>query len=172
MKKVSIYLGIIVALFVLLYVVNQQSEKSTNSGLNDIAQELYHTNASKLNPLTRDQLQDENYQHIIIEKDLDRKLADKETFFAYYFSPACSHCQATTPVVAPIVDQLAVDWQQFNLLEYSHGYNKYKIEFTPTIIFYKNGVEADRIVGEVATANSQVTGDMLKEWFQKHMAES
>ncbi|MEI7027453.1 thioredoxin family protein [Paenibacillus sp. y28] len=147
MKKMLIYLGIIVVIFAALFVVNKQSEKVN-------ADNPYGVNPSQLNPATRQQLSDPNYQNIILPDSLDKKIANKEEVLVYFFQPTCPHCLATTPVINPMVKDLGVDLKQLNLLEYVKGWDKYKITGTPTIVYYKDGKEAARLENGVATTEA------------------
>ncbi|MEC0267445.1 thioredoxin family protein [Paenibacillus anseongense] len=167
MKKLLIYLGIVVILFGGLYFVNQQSTKSSDQAN---AGNPYGVAASKLNPETVKQLNDPNYQNLILPKDLDQRLKNKETFFQYYYASTCPHCKITTPVLVPIEKELGIDVKQFNLEEFKDGWEKYKVESTPTLIYYKDGKEVDRIVGGVpeAGATGGNTPEMFKAFFQKY----
>lgn len=139
MKKLLIYLSIIVLLFAGLYVLNYYQNGSSDN--------VYGLRESKLTPSTRKQLDDPNYQNIILPDQLKSKLAKKESGFVYFFSPECPHCVATTPLLNPIAEQYDVDLPKFNLLQFVNGWQTYGIEFTPTVVYYKDGVEVDRIVG-------------------------
>jgi thioredoxin 1 len=141
MRKLSIYFGVVVVLFALLWGLNQMQLKAQSDN-------IYGIPATKLNPLTVQQLKDPNYQNIILPDNLDKRLQNKESFFVYYFSPDCPHCRATTPVLAPLAKSAGADFNQYNLMEFKQGWQNYKIESTPTLVYYKNGQETDRLVGE------------------------
>lgn len=104
-------------------------------------------NKDSLKPETIAQLDDPNYQNIILPEDLKAKLDNKEDVTVYFYSPTCSYCQQTTPIVAPLAEDLGIDLVQFNLLEFESGWDQYGIKETPTIVQYKAGKEAERIVG-------------------------
>ena len=78
MKKLLIYLGIVVLLFGGLYFVNQQSTKSSDKAN---AGNPYGVAASKLNPETVKQLTDPNYQNLILPKDLGCKIEEQRNIF-------------------------------------------------------------------------------------------
>ncbi|MNR68338.1 hypothetical protein D3C85_1928340 [compost metagenome] len=61
--------------------------------------------------------------------------------------------------------------KQFNLEEFQDGWNNYKITSTPTLVYYKNGVEVDRIEGGVpeSGATGGNTPEVFKAFFQKNM---
>ncbi|WP_240419172.1 thioredoxin family protein [Paenibacillus periandrae] len=169
MKKIAIYLSIIVVLFAGLYVVNQQSDKAKNS---KFANNVYGMAPDKMNPETVKQLDDPNYQNIILPAELDKKLNAKEDFFVYYFASTCPHCKRTTPVLAPLSKELGIDVKQFNLEEFKDGWSKYNIQSTPTLIYYKAGKEVERIVGGIAEAGQQgYNSDSFKQFLQKYKAK-
>ncbi|CAG7650887.1 thioredoxin family protein [Paenibacillus allorhizosphaerae] len=158
MKKLAIYLSIIVVLFGAMYIVNQQS---TEAKLGKYANNVYGIAPDKLHPETIKQLDDPNYQNIILPDALDKKIAAKESFFLYYFASTCVHCKATTPVLVPVAKSLNADIKQFNLEEFKNGWDRYKIQATPTLIYYKEGKEVERIEGEQ-------TADTFKNFISKH----
>jgi hypothetical protein len=45
----------------------------------------------------------------------------------------------------PMAKELGIDLVQYNLLEFKPGWDKYRIEVTPTIVQFKDGKEAARI---------------------------
>jgi len=170
MKKLLIYLGIVVILFGGLYFVNQQSNKPSASASKDYPYNPYGVAVSKLNPETVKQLNDPNYQNVTLPADLDKRLKNKESFFQYFYASTCPHCKVTTPVLVPMEKELGLDVKQFNLEEFKDGWQKYNIQFTPTLVYYKDGVEAGRIEGGVPEGGSSSgnTPDMFKAFFQKY----
>jgi thioredoxin 1 len=166
MKKLALYLSIIIVLFAGLYIVNQQSDKAKNG---KYANNVYGIAPDKMNPETVKQLDDPNYQNIILPADLDKKLSAQEDFFVYYFASTCPHCKRTTPVLYPLTKEMNVDVKQFNLEEFKDGWNKYNIQSTPTLIYYKGGKEVERMVGGVAEAGQQgYNADSYKQFLQKY----
>jgi thioredoxin 1 len=141
MKKMLIFIGIIVALFVALAVVNNLQNKEKVEGNNPYKTE-------DLEQATIDQLDDPNYQNIILPKDLEDKLENKEDLTVYFFSPTCSHCQAATPKLMPLAEEMNIHIDQYNVLEFEQGWDQYRISGTPTLIRFENGVEVARIDGD------------------------
>jgi len=159
-NMVFIYIGIVVVLLVGIFALNNLEQDNP----------LYGKPASKLNPATQAQLNDVNYQNIILPEALDEKIENKEDFFVYMFSSTCNYCKATTPQIMPIVGELGIDLHQFNVLEFPEYQVKYNIEFTPTLIYFEGGVEKERIVGGVA-AEGSVQGATLEDFrafFEKY----
>lgn len=176
MKKLLIYLGIIVGLFVLLFIVNHQSEKAKEQArlskidpsTNEKSLQLYGVEASKLRPETLAQLNDPNYQNIIKTDDLRKAINDKKDMFVYYFQTTCPHCQATTPLLNPIAQAAGVDLKQFNLWEFEPGWNEFKITATPTIIYYKGGKEVLRMEGGIShDGQPGYSADDFKKFFEE-----
>ncbi|MGD6858335.1 thioredoxin family protein [Bacillus infantis] len=154
MKKVIIFLVIIIALFAGVAVLTSMQNKEKVSGNNPYGTE-------NLKSETIDQLDDPNYQNIILPDELEKKLKAGEDATVYFFSPTCPHCQRTTPVVAPLADEMGVDLVQFNLWEFENGWDNYNINETPTIVQYKDGKETNRITGSQDK-------EVFEEWFNEN----
>jgi thioredoxin-like negative regulator of GroEL len=154
MKKVMIFLVIIIALFAGVAIL-------TNIQKNEQVSENNPYGTDDLKPETIDQLDDENYQNIILPDELEQKIADKEDATVYFFSPICSHCQRTTPIVSPLSKEMGIDLVQYNLYEFEEGWDDYRIESTPTIVQYKDGKEVARIVGY----NEE---SVFEQWFNEN----
>lgn len=136
-KMIYVYIGIIIILFGSIFVLGNLEKDN----------KLYGMPSSDLNPATRALLDNPNYQNIILPEELDKKIADKEDFYVYMFSSSCQYCLTTTPHLIPIASELNIDLPMFNLLEFKSYQNKFNIEFTPTLLYFKDGVEVDRLVG-------------------------
>lgn len=139
MKKVIVFLLIIIGLFAALFFLNKAQNEEKAEG-NPYGKDTLH-------PETVKQLDDPNYQNIILPEELDKKIENGEDVTVYFHSPTCPHCVRTTPIVAPLAKDMGVDLVQYNLLEFEQGWNDYGIESTPTIVQYKDGKEVNRIVG-------------------------
>ncbi|MBD2846066.1 thioredoxin family protein [Paenibacillus sp. IB182496] len=157
MKKMGIFLGVIVILFGAIFFLNRSN-----------VNELYDKPVSELNPATRDILDDPNYQNIILPDELDQQVADGESMFVYFFASDCPHCKATTPVLMPLADTLGVEVEQFNLREFTSYFDKYGIEYTPTLAYFENGQEVDRMVGGVSSTASGYSEDDFTAFFNKY----
>jgi thioredoxin 1 len=145
MKKMLIIGGVVVAIFALIIVL-------TNISNNDkLANNPYDTD--DLEQPTIDLLSDENYQNIALPDEVDEKIKSGEPTTVYFFSPTCPHCQATTPVLMPVAEDMDIDVLQYNLLEYEQGWQDYFIEATPTLVHYENGEEVSRWVGSQPKEN-------------------
>lgn len=139
MKKVLIFGGILVTLFVALYF--------TNSYSNQIRSEGNPYGKPKLHQSTIAQLDDPLYDNQILPDQLQDKLANEEDVFVYFYSPECGFCKQATPILVPLTEELGINLYKYNLLEFQQGWQDYKIESTPTIVQFKKGKEEIRIVG-------------------------
>jgi thiol-disulfide isomerase/thioredoxin len=154
MKKVVIFLAIVIVLFAGVAILDHMQQKEKVSKDNPYGKDSLHPETVKL-------LDDPNYQNIILPEELEKKLEAKEDVTVYFFSPTCPHCLKTTPIVAPLSKEMGVDLVLFNLLEFEKGWDDYGITETPTIVQYKNGKETARITGYNEKA-------VFKEWFEKN----
>lgn len=159
-KTVFIYIGIVILLLAGIFSLKFLEQDSP----------LYGKPTSELNPATRELLNNENYQNIILPAALDEKVENKEDFLVYMFSSTCIYCKETTPQIMPIVNELGVELNQFNLLEFPEYQAKYNIEFTPTLIYFEDGVEKERIVGGVVAEGSGqgATLEDFRAFFEKY----
>ena len=151
MKKLWIIGGAIVAVFILLIVLTNMSNDKK------LADNPYGTDDLKQE--TIDQLDDENYQNIILPDDLKEQVESGEPVTAYFFSPICVHCKAMTPVLMPVVEEMDVDLVQYNIYEFEQGWEDYMIEATPTMIHFEDGKEVSRMVGNQPKENIQAFFD-------------
>ncbi|MDF1510210.1 thioredoxin family protein [Robertmurraya sp. DFI.2.37] len=154
MKKVIIFLAIIIVLFAGVALLTKMQNEEKVSEDNKYKKDTLH-------PETIAQLDDPNYQNLILPEELKEKLDNNEDVTVYFYSPTCSHCQRTTPVVAPLSEELGIDLVQYNLLEFEKGWDQYGISETPTIVQYRNGEEVARIVGYKEK-------EVFEEWFNQN----
>jgi thiol-disulfide isomerase/thioredoxin len=156
MKKVLIFLvGIIIIFSGISILTNMQTEKKAEGN---------PYGKDSLNPETVAQLDDPNYQKLILPDELAKKLTSDNEVTVYFYSPTCPHCKRTTPVVAPLTEKMEIELDQYNLLEFEQGWDDYQITSTPTIVHYKNGKEVARIVGYHEEAE-------FKAWFNEHVGK-
>ncbi|WP_019244054.1 MULTISPECIES: thioredoxin family protein [Bacillus] len=152
MKKVIIFLIVIIALFVGIALItntqNSQKVKDNPYGKDDLHQE------------TIDQLDDKNYQYVITPENLEKKLNNEKETIVYFYSPTCHYCKEATPKVLAAAKKLDIDVNQYNLYEFENGWDDYGIENTPTLVVYENGKEKDRIVGDT---DQKVFEDFFKK---------
>ncbi|MED3661082.1 thioredoxin family protein [Ureibacillus sp. FSL K6-8385] len=141
MKKLGIIAAIVVILFAAVIILTNLSNKSK------LENNPYGT--TNLKQSTIDLLDDKNYQNIILPDDLRKKIKSGEPVVAYLFSPECPHCKNMTPRLMPIADEMGIHIDQLNILEYEKGWDEYDVEYTPTLIYFKDGKEVKREVGAI-----------------------
>lgn len=154
MKKIIVFVILIVAIFGVTAFVSSKQQAVKVEG-NPFGKETLH-------PATVEQLDDPNYQNLILPNELEDDLESNKERFVYFYSPTCSHCKETTPVLAPLAKELNVDLVMYNVLEFEKGWDDYNIEATPTIIYFKDGEEADRLRGTHKE-------DVFKKWFESKL---
>ncbi|MCU9612561.1 thioredoxin family protein [Caldibacillus lycopersici] len=156
MKKILIFLGIIIIIFGAIGLLNYYQKQAA------LKDNPYKTN--DLHASTIDQLKDKNYANIILPDDLKQELENGETETVYFFSPECPHCQKTTPIVAPLAKDLGIDLKMYNVLEFEEGWDDYAIKGTPTIIHFEDGKEVARIDGYREK-------EVFQQWFEENVLE-
>ena len=140
MKKLVIIGAAVVLLFAAIIVLTNMSNSDK------MKDNPYDTD--NLQQSTIDLLDDENYQNIILPDDLQAKIDSGEGVFAYMFSPECGHCMNFTPKLMNVAEQEDIQIDQLNVLEYENAWTTYKLEGTPTLIYYENGEEVTRLYGD------------------------
>lgn len=140
MKKLYIFGGAIVVLFIAIIALTNMSNS------NKLKDNPYATN--DLNQATIDLLSDKNYQNIILPDALADKIAAGEPTVAYLFSPLCSHCKNYTPKLMPLAEEYGVTVNQLNVLEYEEAWDTYGIDATPTLLYFENGKQVNKLVGD------------------------
>lgn len=153
MKKLGIIGGVVALLLVVVIVLtnmqNNAKLKNNPYGTND------------LNQATIDLLKDKNYQNIILPDDLQSKIESGKPTIAYLFSPLCQHCRNFTPKLMPLAKELNLEINQLNVLEFEDAWDDYQITATPTLIYFKDGVEVSRLIGDHDV-------DDVREFFEKN----
>lgn len=145
MKKIIIIGSSIVVLFAALIFVTSYQDRQQAEG-NPFGLESLHAE-------TVDQLDDPNYQNIILPEELDERLENDGDATIYFYSGQCEICNRTSPVIVPMADDMDVELELYNVLEFDQGWEDYQIEGTPTVIHFEDGEEVGRLTGgqEVGT---------------------
>lgn len=153
-----IILGVVVVLFGVLYLaVDYKNKAAVGNSDNPYGKD-------KLDQATIDQLDDPLYQDQITPEKLEEKLKNKEDVTVYFYSPTCFYCQNTTPVLVPLAEELDVEMKKLNLLEFDDKSGTYGIESTPTLVYYENGKEVDRVNGEQPE-------EMFRAFFEEYVVD-
>jgi len=151
--KMIAIISIVVLLFVGLFAANAyKSNKKLNENDNPY-------DKTDLRQETIDLLDDPLYDNIIVQDDLKAEIDSGDPLTVYYFSPTCTYCQQTTPILVPIVEDMDVDMKKLNTLEY--GMEPFGIEATPTLVHYNDGAEVARLVG-------QQDEEVYREFFENY----
>lgn len=139
MKKMLIFIGVVVVLFIALVLLSNTINKQEAEG-NPFGK-------SKLHQETIKQLDNPLYQNIILPDELKEKLQKEETVTVYFYSPTCPACVKTSPTVVPLAEEMGIDLKMYNVLEFEEAWKDYHIEYTPTLIHFENGQEKIRFEG-------------------------
>lgn len=99
------------------------------------------------------------YQNQISFEQLQKDLLNQEEKIVYFYKPECKFCEKVSPIVIPMAKEMKINLEVMNIKKYPQGWDTFGIQGTPTIIYYKNGKEVDRILG----AHEK---DAFKEWFK------
>jgi thioredoxin-like negative regulator of GroEL len=157
LKKIIIFLGVIIALFAAMAIVTNLQNKAQIGENNPYKK-------TDLQQATIDQLDDPNYQNIILPKELEKRLKDKEDVTVYFFASDCPHCKVTTPVLMPLAEEMDIDIVQYNLLEFPEGWDQYGISGTPTLVRYEAGQEVARIDGSREE-------EQFRQWLEQNVVK-
>jgi thioredoxin 1 len=156
MKKLIIFGVVIIALFAATALL-------TNLAQEEVSEDNPYEKTN-LDQATIDLLDDPHYQNIITPEQLEETLSSEEETTVYFFSPTCQYCREATPRLMPLAEDMGVDVQQYNVLEFEKGWSEYNIEATPTLVHFENGEEVARIKG--AAPNEQ-----YEAFFNEHVVE-
>jgi len=66
------------------------------------------------------------------------------------YLPGCSHCQAMGPILSEVADETVGKYKvaKIDVAKYPEIGTEYSVESVPAFIFYKDGKEVSRLVGE------------------------
>ncbi|WP_157729588.1 thioredoxin family protein [Tumebacillus algifaecis] len=88
------------------------------------------------------------YKNEIASGEMEKKIANNEDFFAYFYQPDCVHCKVVSPMLMPLAEKMNEPLFPVNIYGKSDVWEKYTVAGTPTLIHFKEGKEVGRIVGE------------------------
>ena len=142
MKKLMAVLVVVVSLFALIVFLQNSSNKEK------LENNVY--GKDDLQQATIDLLGNEHYQNIILPEALAEKVSSGDAFYAYFFSPLCTYCKNLTPTLMLFADEHDIEVVQMNVLEFQNQMQVYKVEQTPTVVYFKDGVEQTRAIGELS----------------------
>lgn len=148
---------IVVLLGALYFVTSMKDKQATETGSDANGTE---------EPSTADASKDSFYQNQIAPDELDNELDEDGETFVYYYQPDCSFCQRVSPILVPMADNFDIDMKEFDLQEYDNKWDTYDIESTPTLVYYQDGEEVDRVNGAAETVED--IENKYQDFLEKH----
>lgn len=147
-------IGLIVVIFVgvFIFMSNQSSDPES---LSDSGYYPYtDKEPEELTGPTRDLLDNEDYHSNKTPAEVEEIVAasDAEGEFVYFWSPTCVHCQEATPLLTDALNSTDGEITQLNVLEYEEAWATWNINSTPTLVYFENGEEVDRLEGNPGSA--------------------
>ncbi|WJE53451.1 thioredoxin family protein [Bacillus cereus] len=124
MKKMLIFGGIIIVLFVAIFAVTQMEGENKEK-----KEKNYYTNK-------------------ITSSDIRKNNEEKKEQTVYFYQTGCHYCEKVSPIVVPMAKDMNIDMKVIDIFYDEKAWDDYKIEGTPTIIHFKDGKEVNRIKGE------------------------
>jgi len=159
MKKLLLIGGVILALFVLIVVLTNQSNEAK------LKESPYGT--KELTKPTIDLIGNKNYSNIIMPDELMEKVKTGDPVTAYFFSPECQFCMKMTPILMPIAKEKGIHVYQYNMLEFEKEAVPFGIESWPTLVQYKDGKE----IGRMSGLPNQQPEESIKKFLEEYGAE-
>lgn len=93
-------------------------------------------------------------EHLTTDSFMEKVLEAKETVLVDFFATWCGPCK----MLAPAVEELAEDYAgkaavyKLDVDDAEELAMRYKVMSIPTLVFFKNGTECERIVGVASKA--------------------
>ncbi len=87
----------------------------------------------------------------ITDDNFDKEVLEyKGIVMVDMFSPTCPHCQNLGPVITEIAKEFKGKYKigKLDVMTSSKSATDYKIESVPALIFFKDGTEVKRLIGE------------------------
>lgn len=146
-------IALIVVVFIAVFVVvsNQSSDPES------LSESGYYPYTDKepdeLSGPTIDVLDNEDYQANKTPAEVEEIVNSGEGEFVYFWSPTCVHCQEATPMLTDALDSMDEEITQLNVLEYDEAWQTYNINATPTLIYFEDGQEVERLEGNPGSAD-------------------
>lgn len=146
-------IGLIVVVFigVFIFMNNQTSDPAS---LSDSGYYPYtDKEPDELTGPTIDLLDNENYQSNKTPAEVEEIVNSGEGEFVYFWSPTCPHCLEATPLLTDALDNIDGEVTQLNLDEYREQWTTWGINSTPTLVYFEDGEEVERLEGNPGSAD-------------------
>jgi thioredoxin 1 len=90
----------------------------------------------------------------ITDESFDQALKDNPAIVVDFWAPWCMPCLALSPIIEKLAKRYAgkVVFGKLNIDENRRIAAKFGITAIPTLLFFKNGKQMDRVIGMVAQA--------------------
>ncbi|KXY23347.1 thioredoxin family protein [Bacillus sp. FSL K6-0067] len=100
--------------------------------------------------------------HSISINRLKQFLNDKTEILVYFYQTDCSHYHTASSILTPLVKEMNIDMQMVNLQKEPESvWNEFHISGTPTLVYFKQGKEINRVEG-------LRTKPYYQQWFIDH----
>ncbi|MCD2138992.1 thioredoxin family protein [Salinicoccus halitifaciens] len=153
----KIFYGIIAAIvvaFIAIFIV-MNNNSSEPDQLSDSGYYPYtDMEPEALSGPTIDALDNEDYHYNQTPAEVAGAIEDGDGQYVYFWSPTCPHCLEATPLLVDAFEQADEDLIQLNVLEYEEPWSTYELEATPTLIYFEDGEEVERITGNPGDVES------------------
>ncbi|WP_369899791.1 thioredoxin family protein [Bacillus manliponensis] len=141
-KMVILSITVLLVLVVITFIINEEeskNKKTLGTGVETI----------------------DYYKNQITPEQLQQDISNNKAKIVYFYKTTCFYCAKVSPIIVPMAENMNISMQVLNLEDHSDGWDMFQIEGTPTIISYKEGKEANRILGEQSRETYQ-------DWFEKN----
>lgn len=156
-KFFYVIVGLIIVGFVAAFIFIKEYQ-SNPENLSDSGYYPYTDIAAEdLNGPSVDLLDNENYQfNKTLEETVNLVQEETDGIFVYHWSPVCQYCLNATPFLVDAKEQVDANLVQLNLLEYQQAPQVFMIASTPTLVYYENAQEVERLEGDPGNAEAYV----------------
>lgn len=113
-------------------------------------------NSSFYNSEVVDEIQSESNFISLSVEDLKEKISSGETIFVYFHSPSSEHSKNMINTLSPIVEDLDIKVYQVDVNINDYAWDLFGIEAVPTIIFYEDFFEVNRLIGAASLESTKL----------------
>lgn len=84
---------------------------------------------------------------------VQKKILDEDNVYVYFYAPTCQYCIELKPNLEKVLRDKDMSIDTINVQENQHIPSMYGVTGWPTIIYFENGTEKDRFVGNQPIEN-------------------